>query len=53
LGFNIKMFHGSPSDFDVYDWTTPGKMIKREESTYYRYLHPAGTRKRRRIHNVA
>lgn len=53
LGFNIKMFHGSPSDFDVYDWSTPGKMIKREESTFYRYLHPAGARKRRRIHNVA
>jgi len=52
LGFKIKMFHGSPSDFDVYDWSTAGKMIKREESTFYRYLHPVGSRKRRRIHNI-
>ena len=52
LGFKIKMFHGSPSDFDVYDWSTAGKMIKREESTFYRYLHPVGSRKRRRIHNA-
>jgi hypothetical protein len=52
LGFNIKMFHGSPSDFDVYDWSKPGKMVKHEESTFYRYLHPTGKRKRRGIHNI-
>jgi len=52
LGFNIKMFHGSPSDFDVYDWSTPGKMVKHEESTFYRYLHPVSKRKRRKLHNV-
>jgi hypothetical protein len=53
LGFKIKMFHGSPTSFDVYDWSEKGKMKKSEHDSYYRYLHPSGARKRRRIHNVA
>lgn len=53
LGFNIKMFHGSPTDFVEYDWTNAGTMTMREHESFYRYLHPRTARKRRKLHNVA
>ena len=53
LGFNIKMFHGGPRGFVEYDWTKEAKMSMRDHDTYYRYLHPVSTRKRRKLHNVS
>tara|TARA_B110000093_G_C12826931_1_gene349383 strand:+ start:131 stop:892 length:762 start_codon:yes stop_codon:yes gene_type:complete len=52
LGFKIKMFHGAPDGFDCYDWDIDGKRTKSSYASYYRYLHPKKSRKRRRIHNV-
>ena len=53
LGFKIKMFHGGPDGFDCYDWSEDGKRSKTHHASWYRYLHPSGSRKRRKIHNVA
>jgi len=53
LGFKIKMFHGAPDGFACYEWKPDGKRVKTEHVSYYRYLHPLGPRKRRKIHNVS
>ena len=52
LGFKIKMFHGAPDGFDCYDWQSDGKRTKTSHASYYRYLHPPNTRKKRKLHNV-
>lgn len=52
LGFNIRMFRGSPMDFDEYVWTENGKRTKKHHSSYYRYLHPRPKRRRRLIFNI-
>jgi hypothetical protein len=52
LGFKIKMFRGAPDGFDCYDWDSNGKYTKSHHSSWYRYEHPHGARKRRRVHNV-
>lgn len=53
LGFKIKMFHGAPDGFTCYDWDENGKRSSKTYSSYYRYLHPGSTRKKRRIHNIS
>ena len=53
LGFKIKMFHGAPDGFDCYDWQSDGKRTKTSHASYYRYLHPPNTRKKRKLHNVS
>ena len=52
LGFNIKMFHGGPDSFDCYDFGPEGVLSVKHYDSYYRYLHPAGKRKKRKIHNI-
>ena len=53
LGFNIRMFRGSPTNFDEYVWTESGKRTKKHHSSYYRYLHPKPKRNKRKIFNIS
>ena len=53
LGFKIKMFRGGPDGFTCYNWSSDGKRTKSDHASYYRYLHPRTSRKRRKLHNVA
>lgn len=53
LGFNIKMFRGGPKGFEVYNWSKKGVMTSSACESFYRYLHPVNTRKRRKVHNVS
>jgi len=53
LGFKIQMFHGAPDGFNCYDWDTMGKRTQTKHISYYRYLHPTISRKRRRLHNIS
>jgi len=52
LGFKIQMFHGAPDGFDCYEWTRDGERSMRTYASYYRYLHPKKSRKRRRLYNA-
>ena len=52
LGFKIQMFRGAPDGFDCYEWDADGERSLRTYASYYRYLHPKKSRKRRRLYNV-
>ena len=52
LGFPIQMFRGAPDGFDCYVWDADGTRTKSVHESYYRYLHPSGRRKRRKLINV-
>lgn len=52
LGFKVKMFHGGPDGFDCYSWSKDGKKSKKHHTSWYRYLHPEGPRKRRKLYNI-
>lgn len=53
LGFKIKMFHGGPESFDCYEFGSDGVSSVEHYDSFYRYLHPAGNRKKRKIHNIS
>lgn len=51
-GFKIKMFHGGPESFICYEFSPDGVTSTTSYDSFYRYLHPKGKRKKRKIHNI-